>query len=647
MLMSAVHGLQGDDLKSRYLLTFASAAIANEWWLHLQTHFPDASRPGPQLFSFKTDDLLSKAWKHPSFAHLKSKWMYISFSDTPGDGLGGAAQGIIPVQDAQGNLLGGSAPASPEVREAKREAKGMRNEVHRLEEHFERMMEAVQKTTDKVSELVERQSGSLSEDGTTKVGSESSAGGCFDMDVLSTHFGRMNELLARNSEHVEDLAKKHYENEQKLRQTMEAVVSKQQNDYLDMQQLSSHLDRIQNMMENSATERKDSAREVAPVAQIDFSPLTQRLEKVQEAVEQNSALVKALLDERTTSADEQSANASRQPQLDLTPLAEHLERIHSAIEQQGEHTSALVGFASGEREPRVGADMASGGPASLAPLGEHLEQIYNAIEEGNKTNGEHMQQLMEYQSGTLEAVQANGGEIDFTPFAEHLDALREASDGNMESIKELLQADRGIDISPLTDHLEAIRTATENNAKHMRGFIDSQQASAARSSESNATFDITPLTDRLKRIHSTLEKHGDYLVQSPGTGDSKFLLNALTSHLSKIQSVTDQNAQALKSFRGNQATAQDRMHGAVAETAEQVRALVQRNGDQEARIEAQNSQTRELMSAHREMVEVMRELSRSIVAQNKGACDHVVVPPPRKMGRKVVGFVYDAKEGPA
>ncbi|KAK1076406.1 hypothetical protein LTR48_009084, partial [Friedmanniomyces endolithicus] len=151
----------GDNLQSRYLLTFASASTANEWWSLLQTHFPETTRPGPQLFSFKDPhDSLAKTWKHPAFAHLKSKWMYISFSDTQENGLGGAAQGIIPVQDAQGNMKAGSGlPASPEVigeqvgREMRRETRSVRNGITKMEEHFERMMEAVERNTAQVAVL--------------------------------------------------------------------------------------------------------------------------------------------------------------------------------------------------------------------------------------------------------------------------------------------------------------------------------------------------------------------------------------------------------------------------------------------------------------------------------------------------------------
>lgn len=647
--------------------------------------------------------------------------MYIRFSDTSTEGLEGAAQGIIPVQDAEGNLLGGSVSgvndllpeAKEEVKEEVKEGSG------RLEESFGKMMEALQRNTEKAAELAAKiQAPEASRDVAVKEGVGSAmatAGGYFDMDALSTHFGRLNELLTKNSQHVEALTEKHYDNEQKLRKTMDTLASKQHSDYLDMQQLSSHLDRIQGMIEESVKERKDSAKEFSErPPQIDFSPLTHRLEKVQEAVEQNSALMKALLDEGTNGSD-----IKEQPTaVDLTPLTEHLERIHTALEQQSEHTKALVGFASGEEE---GADAGvASQDRNLVPLGEHLEQIYSAIEEGNKharesqqkldlsplerhfealrehgeensehmqhiydaieqgnkhardshqtldlsvlerhfeairehgeKNSEHMQRLLEAQNATREAVEANG-ELDFTPLAEHLEAIRESAEANTDATKRLLESqseekNRNIDFTPLTDHLEAVRAATERNAEHIRNLVESQQASTAKSIN-GAGIDFTPLTDRLTSIHSSLEKQADYFEQNPGTGDAKFLMNALTSHLSKIQGITEQNATHVKSLREKQTSTATTMQKAVTETSQQVRDLLERNRENEARIDAQNSQMRELMSGQREMVEVMRQLARSVVAQNKGSCDHVVVPPPRKMGRKVVGFVYDAKDGMA
>ncbi|KAK3111205.1 hypothetical protein LTR53_013778 [Teratosphaeriaceae sp. CCFEE 6253] len=1090
---------RGDDL--RYLLTFASASTANDWFSLLQTNFPDTSRPGQQLFSFTNPpDLLQKAWKHPAFAHLKSKWMYISFSDTTPDGLGGAAQGIIPVQDAQGNLVAGSgglAPGSPELgkdmKEFRREMKGTRHGVNKMEEHFERMMEAVERNTAQIASLAERQQ-------EQKAAPENEErNGYFDEDRMTTYLGRINDLLAQHSESMESLAKKQAETDEKLRCALEDVASKQRNDYLDMSQLSSHLDRVQTLLERSVSEQRDSARELleqqqarpveqidlAPLtshldrvreaveqqqpppaqqldlsplssrldklnetmsgapapSQVDFAPLTTRLEKlhetmteraqpqidlspltahlskVQEAVEQNSSLIKALLDEGTTADAKPSTpfwgrsdstsqpNQEQQAQqaaVDLSPLNEHLQKIHEAIAAQSAHMQALVGFASGGADDAgAGASptspfMQRSGPGdtaekSLAPFGEHLEQIYNAIEEGNAfakgvgrvdleplvqkleatrvaTEGlakkidtaplvekmeatraavesskqgeidlqplkEHLDGLAEHLKGInasaershgqmsellsahgelqkavvangqapaptldldpliekLEEMRAsvettvsvdivplaekfddlvdnlqgiggaakkgneqldellrahdqlhevmaenkaapadldallakleevcvaveNGGKVDLEPLiekfegleghlgvmsasaeqqskaldmllqaqediapsgpkldvlAEHLKGIRSSSanhndhlqlllraqertsdamlergdvqtdfgplteklndlaghlkgigtssEKHNESLQQLLQAQDGVksamadagkqmDFAPLADKFDglngplvALREWAEYDSEHLKDLVESQRAAASAaaarkeidlaplisksdvlseqlgairdatkehtaslqslleaqksaSTPSMPEIDLTPLTDRLHRIHESLQRQSERGDKTPGTGDAKFIMSALSSHLSKIQAVTEANAQHVKALRDKQNATQQKMQVSVASTSDAITALVQNVGVQrdrtEERAEALGGQVRELMGGQREMVDVMREVAMSITAQNKQACDHVVVPPPRKVGRKIVGFVYDAKDGP-
>ncbi|KAK3676722.1 hypothetical protein LTR78_003499 [Recurvomyces mirabilis] len=843
----------GNDLQSRYLLTFASASIANEWWHLLQANFTETSRPGPQLFSFvDPPDLLSKAWKHPAFAHLKSKWMYISFSDTQDGGLGGAAQGIIPVQDAQGHMLSGSAlaPSSPELAgamgEMKKQSKEVGKEITKLEEYFVKMMEAVDRNTEQVAALAERQM-------TMRQSEESEKSGYFEGTELSSHLNRVNELLERHSEHMVNLSKQQSENDRKLSNAMADMAGRQKNDYLDMAQLSSHLDRIQSLMEQDSTERKDNAKssveQQARPTQIDFSPLIDKLEKVQEAVEQNSALVKALLEEGSApeskpgtpfwGKDAAAQMTAAPPTMDLSPLTEHLQMIHHAIEQQSSHMQALVGFATGGGDEEVPNELAGTGAGgngvpgggtrggdtaekSLAPLGEHLEQIYNAIEEGNafarSTGRISLEPLIEKMEEMRVAVGSNKSELDLTPLAEKMEATRQAVqdtkstfdmsplaskfDGLSQQLAELIHGSSmaserfevllqhhakfentildppsspqdlqplankfdglheqlakiataserthdqtrelvgahgrlhevladsgrdGIDFSPLTEqlsevnshlvalrewvehdseqltelvaaqhvtkellesgahgnnsdsgslieHLQAMRTATEQNLEHIRAFTESQQKiSSTQIPPLKPDIDLTPLTNRLNRIHKSIERQAteqkQYRDTSPGTGDAKFIMSALTSHLSKIQAVTEANAAHVKTIRETQSQTVDKVHTAIASTSEAVATLTKQTGQRDqdvarqrmsttqqladsrktsdSRIEAQNAQIRDLTKAQKEIVDVMRELSKGLLTQAKVKPDQDVLPPPRKVGRKIVGFVYEGKE---
>ncbi|RMY17964.1 hypothetical protein D0867_05663 [Hortaea werneckii] len=815
---------KANDLQSRYLLTFANASIANEWWSLLQEHFHDVSRPSPQLFSFKDPELLSKAWKNISFAHLKSKWMYISFSDTASNQLGGAAQGIIPVQDAAGNLLGGGAPASSrEFKQAREVTREVKHEMSRLEERFERMMGAIEKNGDRMASLLEARQ--------EQANTEKQDRDRPDQSDLSSHLEKITELLAKNSEYVQGLEKRQASNEKAIREELKKLNAKPKERGPDMSQLSSHLDKIQKMMEQSLTNRKDgSMAEFQPV-QIDFSPLTERLTKVQEAVEQNSALVKELLDEGANSESRAVTPfwgkntpveqlQQQFPSQDLSPLTEHLEKIHQAIAQQSNHMQALVGFASGGDEECGTAD--SGGSSSnatvgraggdtaersLAPLGEHLEQIYNAIEQGNTQAQKHWAQqeeqqrsqrplpidlkpLLEAQDRTRLAVEA-GNKVDMGPLVamfdgliEHMRSIREDSRSVDSHLQELIRkqneltdtfavgGSRTLDVGPLAEkldqvneHLEILREWSEFNAERWQEFVDargiemeerrsdvkaemgmlegkfdtlSELVQALRASSNTSTerlhellrkpqqelhtssrppsassdIDLTPLNDRLSRIHDSLERQvvvvrggsaetlenntteddpnddgneiqggrrGGVGRAQPnanltsGAGDPKFLITALTSHLSKIQAVTDTNAQQLSRIlqtfspptgvnkphhhQQRKPTQQPNHHphnpGTTAEslsdpppssrhitTPTAASTAIQ----QDHRLEATHSQVRELMAGQREMIDAVRELAKSIQAEKGGSCEHVVIPPPRKVGRKVVGFVYDGKE---
>lgn len=604
------------------------------------------SRLGPQLFSFggedEEGDLLAKIWNHPSFAHLKSKWMYISFSDAAREG---AAQGaLVPFQNDWGDVLAKSGEDEPvsskEVkREVKKEVAEVRSEVGRLEEYIAGMMEALERNTQKSAELaakiVGRESlrgaeGMNAADGkAAKVTSRISPAPAFDMDALAAHFAQLNQTLEKNSQNVEALAKQHCEGEQRLREMLEATVSTHDNDQLDMQRLSAHLDRIQAMMEESTRERKDSAREMVEAARpVDFSPLTQRLEKVLEAVEQNSALVKELLEGKGNGSEVKEPP----PQMDMSPLLDSLQQIHVAIEQQSEHTKAFAQNASTERESN-----SSGQDRVITSLGERLEQVHNAIEEGNrhareprqefnleplerhlevlknygeKHNG-HLERLVESQNATREAVEAGRGghEIDLSPLVEHAEATTQSMEANTEAVQRLVNMHSERDethLSPLLQHVEAVRQSMEANTSDVRHLVEMQ---SERSEEQDSE---------------------------------------LSHHLTKLHTLTTQNATQLQSLIKQQTTtttSATKVHSAVSETSTQLRRLLERNKDHEIKLEAQNSQMREVMSGQREMVEVMRQLAKSLVAHDQRGCGHVVVPPPRKMNRKLVGFVYDTKEG--
>lgn len=328
-----------------------------------------------------------------------------------------------------------------------------------------------------------------------------------------------------------------------------------------------------------------------------------------------------------------------------SPLQKHLEGLDSGARANVEVLQQLLESQQSTRQ----AITQSAEHVDLQPCEDHLRSLQTS----STTQTDFLRELVEAQNATREAVEANSGEIDVSPLVDEMQAVRKA-----------IEQQR----NPLLEHLEAIRNATERNAEQIKALVEAQHKQVQTPSK-NADLDLTPMTERLNKIHATLEKSSRQSGESsPGGGDPKFILSALTSHLSKIQAVTEQNAKSIHSLQQKHSStddAQTKMHNGIATTSDFIQKLATANMDThrllarrstevedkaqenmkklEKRMEATNSQARELMTGQREMTKVMRDLANAISAQNKGNCDHVVIPPPRKMGKKVVGFVYDGK----
>lgn len=87
-----------------YVLTFASAHIADQWWQLVQREYPESIRPGPQLFILKSDDMQEQIEDNPKFYRLRNRWFY-----TPSDG----STPPIPLQDYRGNPVTALQPPQP------------------------------------------------------------------------------------------------------------------------------------------------------------------------------------------------------------------------------------------------------------------------------------------------------------------------------------------------------------------------------------------------------------------------------------------------------------------------------------------------------------------------------------------------------
>ena len=632
---------QADDLHPRYLLTFASAQVASEWWTLVQSCYPETTRPGPQLFSSKASDFLEQAWKHAALAHLKPKWMYIQYDDS----TKGAAQGIIPIQDAQGNMLGG-ASSSSEQRLRGESRRDVMNGASMLEERFEKMMEVVERNTEQISALTDARQSQENAPVTKAPANVNGRADTSGSSELSSHLDRISQLLEQNCAHVASLAQRQADNEQRMREMIDAQHAREVAKQPDMSQLTSHLDRIQKLMERNAHGRKDSARDIrTSPPRVDMSPLTFWLEKVLSAVEQNSELVKELLQERAEAQTSHPSHPSQQIDIDLSPLSQRLDDLLDAQE------------AKATRDQEAYAQMNH-------RLDKVIEAQHKAVERGPFDVSLLSQRLDEILSVHRDVATAS--------LVEPLEAIRAASEQNSNHLVSLLEAHHESgpeghgfnDLEPLVEHLEAIRSTTEHNSDTIIELLESLAVGRQTVSESDKTA-LTPFDDRVSFLPERQQ-------EGPGIGDSKFLLSALTSHLSKIQAVTESNANAVRSIsavtessanavRTIQANTESNANvvrstaessqalqrsltTAVSDTSSNIRALAAKHKDLAAQVAVREGQVREVVRTQADMVECVRDLAKTIKAQEKAACNHVVIPPPRKTNRKVVGFVYDAKD---
>ena len=96
-----------DWLATRYLLTFANAGIAQEWWEGVFEMLSDkANRHGAQLFSFEGENVLYSIWTNKKLSHLKMKWFYSKFGDD-------IPQVVIPLQEENGDLVVAPSDSAP------------------------------------------------------------------------------------------------------------------------------------------------------------------------------------------------------------------------------------------------------------------------------------------------------------------------------------------------------------------------------------------------------------------------------------------------------------------------------------------------------------------------------------------------------
>ncbi|KAF1976719.1 hypothetical protein BU23DRAFT_551198 [Bimuria novae-zelandiae CBS 107.79] len=167
---------------SPYILTFTNALIADQWWSLVQREYPESTRPGPQLFILKGDDMQEQIQDNPKFYDLRNSWFY-----TPSEG----ATAPIPLQDYRGNPVAPPEPPKPEKPTPDTSAFDMKE----LEATLDKMAAMITENTESIRALSVAQSTGLQ---TMQEINESTS---TQIKALADNQAALQALVSQNASH--------------------------------------------------------------------------------------------------------------------------------------------------------------------------------------------------------------------------------------------------------------------------------------------------------------------------------------------------------------------------------------------------------------------------------------------------------------
>jgi hypothetical protein len=262
--------------KARYLLSFADAETAHEWWTLMQSEYPDTLRESPNLFSFKSDRTPIKAWGNPKFAHLSDKW---SFRQTDGKDDKVSHQQQLP---SHRRISSTRTPLMPTVSEG--HVFGALERLERLDDPF----------TPAGASNVEFAQLNLASDHIQKSVSQSTV----QLDALlegqqasAKGFQKLSTTIERMTQQMEALARRQQDHEIVLRElTAAATANNAASDVQYRHQQAAALQSLQSVIEETCSRVQELYLKPPPTP----GPNHEILHELQEEVSQTSTLLKDL-----------------------------------------------------------------------------------------------------------------------------------------------------------------------------------------------------------------------------------------------------------------------------------------------------------------------------------------------------------------
>lgn len=319
---------------SRYLMTFASAAIASEWWDLIQQNakdLPGAERHGAQFFSFQGDNFVGRVWQHKAFEHLKTKWMYSQMGDA--NSTGGKGQDILPVQEKDGNYVqsgGGGEGGAASV------PAGESGSSKKMEELLEKMSNAMEQNANakgdagddasgskKVEELLEKINSNLEQNATAKDRAGGDTSGSQKVEDL---LEKINSTLeqsdersrsaaggdatggANGSQKAEELLEKLAAAQSQMQRQMQAQQEQAKQAEERQKKIDSSIDQLAKQMQELA---KSCAQLVGGQKDSGHKAEAPKDDALRKAIEQNTKAQKAQAEAQAAAAEEMKALVER------------------------------------------------------------------------------------------------------------------------------------------------------------------------------------------------------------------------------------------------------------------------------------------------------------------------------------------------
>jgi hypothetical protein len=503
--------------KARYLLSFADAETAHEWWTLMQSEYPDTLRESPNLFSFKSDRTPIKAWANPKFAHLSDKWSYRQ-TDGKDDKVSQQQQ-----VSSHRRVSSTRTPLMPTLSEG--HVFGALERLERLEDPF----------TPAGASNVEFAQLNLASDHIQKSVSQST----IQLDALlegqqasAKGFQKLSGTIERMTQQMEALARRQQDHEIVLRElTAAATANNAASDVQYRHQQAAALQSLQSVIEETCSRVQELYLKPPPTP----GPNHEILHELQEEVSQTSTLLKDLYNRPLPEND--------------PAQTEGLQKVQKQLLQ---NTKAI------------------------RTLSDRPEPV---------SNTETLQKLQKEASQTTAILRGI------------TDRLTAAA---------TTQAPAPVQ-APYTDLLQRLQKDITTNTTLLQTLCSDQKMTKKSLSSIQSTFDTTTTTQ--KAITSQL-KHLHTLAEST---QSSIL------HLSSTQSASEAKMEKqMQQMKKHISLEMDKQQEAF-------------KGQLEKQQDIFKGQLDEILGAVR---------GRNVV--RSAECGHgEVLPPPKKIGRKIVGYVYE------